>query len=448
MTAHEVNFDGLVGPTHNYAGLSYGNIASTTHKLSASSPRQAAMQGLEKMRFLHAVGLKQAVLPPQERPHLPTLRSLGFVGSDAEILDRVFREDPTLLAAVSSSSSMWAANAATVSPGADTADGRVHFTPANLITQFHRSIEPPTTTRILRAVFHDGSAFVVHDPLPAAAHFSDEGAANHTRLCADYGQRGIEVFTHGRVAFDPSADAPTRYPARQTFESGAVIARRHGLSPAATVHCRQLPAAIEAGAFHNDVVAVGNRDVLFMHELAIVNRDAVLDDIRRRFASICGSALRVIVVPAEAVSLDDAVSSYLFNSQLVSLPDGQTALVAPAECRDNPHVFRYITHELGSTPIRQVHFVNVRQSMQNGGGPACLRLRVVLNDEQLGKMHRGVLYTPELHDRLVEWITKHYRDHLEPADLRDPKLPDESRAALDELTRILGIGKVYEFQMK
>ena len=26
--AYEVNFDGLVGPTHNYAGLSYGNVAS------------------------------------------------------------------------------------------------------------------------------------------------------------------------------------------------------------------------------------------------------------------------------------------------------------------------------------------------------------------------------------------------------------------------------------
>ena len=35
----------------------------------------------------------------------------------------------------------------------------------------------------------------------------------------------------------------------------------------------------------------------------------------------------------------------------------------------------------------------------------------------------------------------------EPADdLADPKLLEESRAALDELTKLLQIGSVYEFQ--
>ncbi|MDX2347040.1 MAG: N-succinylarginine dihydrolase, partial [Legionella sp.] len=32
MTAvYELNLDGLVGPTHHYAGLAYGNTASLAH---------------------------------------------------------------------------------------------------------------------------------------------------------------------------------------------------------------------------------------------------------------------------------------------------------------------------------------------------------------------------------------------------------------------------------
>src|SRR5687768_11173563 len=181
MKAYEVNFDGLVGPTHNYAGLSYGNVASMSHKRSVSSPRQAALQGLAKMKFLADLGVKQAVLPPHPRPDIAALRRIGFTGSDADVLAKVQREDPVLLAAVSSSSSMWAANAATVSPSADTSDGRMHFTPANLVSLFHRSLEAPTTAAVLRAIFNDEKHFAHHPPLPATMHFSDEGAANHTR---------------------------------------------------------------------------------------------------------------------------------------------------------------------------------------------------------------------------------------------------------------------------
>src|SRR5215213_7588538 len=194
-SAHEVNFDGLVGPTHNYAGLSYGNVASMKNKLSVSSPKSAALQGIAKMKLLADLGVKQAVLPPHERPHIPTLKRLGFSGSDAQILGAVAKQDPVLLAAVSSASSMWAANAATVSPSADTGDGKVHFTPANLISQFHRSIEPATTSRILKAMFPEAAGcFAHHPPLPSAVHFSDEGAANHTRLAKEYGEPGVEIF--------------------------------------------------------------------------------------------------------------------------------------------------------------------------------------------------------------------------------------------------------------
>lgn len=441
MPAYEVNFDGLVGPTHNYAGLSYGNIASTEHKLSISSPREAALQGLSKMKFLHDLGLKQAVLLPQERPHIPTLRKIGFDGSDARILEQVFREDPMLLAAVCSSSTMWAANAATVSPSADTQDHRVHFTPANLITQFHRSIEPPMTTRILRAIFHDETAFVVHDPLPAAAHFSDEGAANHTRLCSTYGEPGVEIFVYGRRAFNPSEPGPAKFPARQTLEACAAIARNHKLRPDRVLFLRQNPAAIDAGAFHNDVVAVSNQYMTLLHELAYAEPAAPLN-ISLAFGH------EKEMNNCATFPIQDAVTSYVFNSQLVTRPDGKMALIAPVECRDHPAVQAYIDEIIDGDPISAVHYVDVRQSMQNGGGPACLRLRVVLNDQELAKVHPGVMFTDELHQALAQWIHKHYREHRELNDLRDPALLIESRAALNDLCSILRLPALYDFQLQ
>ena len=139
--AREANFDGLVGPTHNYAGLSWGNVASKSNVSAVSNPKEAALQGLAKMKQLADRGYVQGVLPPHERPHLPTLRALGFSGNDADVLAQVLKKSPDLLAAVSSAAAMWTANAATVSPSADTRDRRVHFTPANLSAKFHRSIE-------------------------------------------------------------------------------------------------------------------------------------------------------------------------------------------------------------------------------------------------------------------------------------------------------------------
>jgi succinylarginine dihydrolase len=425
--AHEVNFDGIVGPTHNYAGLSYGNVASMNNKSSVSHPRQAALEGLAKMRFLATLGLKQAVLCPHERPHLPTLRARGYEGDDATILAKVAKDDPQLLAKVSSASAMWAANAATVSPSADTADGRVHFTPANLVSNLHRSIEAPTTARILKRIFADEKFFTHHDPLPK--QLPDEGAANHTRLCRSYGERGIEVFA---CAADEAG--PVRFPARQSLAASMDVAKAHQLLNAVSI--RQNPVAIDAGAFHSDVVAVGNRDVLLYHELAWLNAGEMLDVARKVVP-----ALRAIEIKDRDVPLADAISSYLFNSQLVTLPDGSDALIAPIESRENPRV-RAAIESLGIP----AHCVDVRQSMRNGGGPACLRLRVVLTEEELKAAHAAVMFSDALHDSLHAWITRHYREDLSPGDLADPKLLAESRAALDELTRILNLRSLYDFQ--
>ncbi|MFN2360036.1 MAG: N-succinylarginine dihydrolase [Marinobacter sp.] len=441
--AVEANFDGLVGPTHNYAGLSWGNVASKSNVRSVSNPREAALQGLAKMKRLADRGYVQGVLPPHERPHIPTLRALGFGGSDSDMLRSAAEQSPSVLAAASSASAMWTANAATVSPSSDTTDHRVHFTPANLSAKFHRSIEHVVTGRALKSIFADESWFAHHPALPSVSQFGDEGAANHTRFCSGYGEPGVELFVYGQIAFNEQARAPRRYPARQTLEASQAIARLHGLKDSHVVFAQQNPEAIDAGVFHNDVIAVGNGNTLFYHELAFMDEEKVLADIRSR---LTGAELEAVRVSSEQVPLEDAVASYLFNSQLLNTPDGMM-LAVPGECREITSVSRYLDELVdGSGPITSVEVFDVKQSMRNGGGPACLRLRVALSDDELKAMHQGVLMDDALFERLSIWVQGHYRDELSQADLADPMLLDESRHALDELTGILGLGSIYDFQ--
>jgi len=446
MKSYEVNFDGLVGPTHNYGGLSYGNVASQSNSQQASNPREAARQGLAKMKALADMGFKQGVLAPQERPDVAALRRLGFTGSDAEVIQRAAKQAMPLLVASCSASSMWVANAATVSPSADTADGRVHFTAANLNCKYHRSIEHPTTSRVLGAMFADDKHFAHHEALPAVAQFGDEGAANHTRFCRSYGEAGVEFFVYGRSAFDSRYPAPQKYPARQTLEASQAVVRLHGLRDDGVVYAQQNPAVIDQGVFHNDVISVGNGEVLFYHEDAFLETDAVLGQLQAKLANKGGN-FQAIRVPRAAVAVDDAVRSYLFNSQLLSRDDGSMLLVVPEECRSNERVWAYLeqlTQQGG--PVKEVKVFDLKQSMQNGGGPACLRLRVALKESELAAVNPGVIMTAPLYDTLLQWVDKHYRDRLGEAELADPQLLVECRTALDELTQILKLGSVYPFQ--
>ncbi|RUO21133.1 N-succinylarginine dihydrolase [Aliidiomarina iranensis] len=443
MQHFEVNFDGLVGPTHNYAGLSFGNVASLSNAKSASSPKSAAKQGLQKMKALQEIGLVQGVLAPQERPDIYALRRLGFSGSDQVVLEKAAKEAPAIFRACCSASSMWTANAATVSPSADTRNGKVHFTPANLTNKFHRSLEPETSGRILRAMFANERFFEHHQHLPDNEHFGDEGAANHTRFCSDYGNAGVELFVYGRHAFDSSKPAPQIYPARQTFEASQAIARLHGLADDNAVFLQQNPAVIDQGVFHNDVIAVGNQNVLFYHEQAFLNEAPAFAELEAKL----GQPMHFIKVPSAAVSVEDAVRTYLFNTQLVTLKPGHMVIIAPTECEEHAGVKAYLEQLVQSnTPIKEVRYFDVKQSMRNGGGPACLRLRVALNDQELEAVNPNVILTDHLFARLNQWVDKHYRDELAVRDLIDPNLLDESRTALDELTQILNLGSVYPFQ--
>lgn len=441
MSAVEANADGLIGPTHSYAGLSPGNLASSLNKGEASNPRAAVLQGLDKMKTLADLGLPQFVLPPHERPNIPFLRDLGFSGSDAQVLERAWKDAPSFAAAACSASPMWAANAATVTPSADTADGRVHFTPANLITNLHRSLEHDQTKRALDALFPDASRFAVHDALPSVAHLADEGAANHVRLCRDHGEAGVNLMVWGREAWE-RWDGP--YPARQTREASEAIMRRHAASGA--VLARQGKAAIAGGAFHNDVVCVGALGTLFFHELAFADTEATKAAIR---AAADGFEPQFVEVSAADLPLADAISSYLFNSMLIRVPgQDRLTLICPTETRDNPRSHAVAQGLAASNgPIGHVEYVDVRQSMRNGGGPACLRLRVVLTEAELAATNPAMRLTDALHARLSDWGRRWYRDSLTARDLADSALLDETRGALDELTQILNLGGgFYPFQ--
>jgi succinylarginine dihydrolase len=440
VPAREINFDGFVGPTHHYAGLSAGNLASERHAGNVSNPRAAALQGLAKMRFVARLGVGQAVLPPQPRPDVGLLRRLGFEGTDRVVLAHARRSAPDLLSAAASASAMWTANAATVAPSSDTTDHRVHLVPANLVTMLHRSIEAAHTTRVLARVFHDARAFEVHEALPSSEWTSDEGAANHTRLATTLG--AVHLFGWGRAR--NAKRRPTVHPARQTRAASEAVARLLRLAPTQTVLWQQAPAGIDGGAFHSDVLCVGNDGFLMLHERAFLDHEALVAELRLRL----GGELDVAIATEQDLPLAEAVTTYPFNSQLVTLPSGGMAIIAPREAEQS-HPARQFLERLvvEPSPVTALHFVDVNDSMNNGGGPACLRLRVRLEPHEEHALGGRVLFTDALHDELVACVGRRYRDRVTLDDLPDPDFVDECRTALDEITRILGLGSVYEFQL-
>ncbi len=409
MRLPEAQMDGLVGPTHNYAGLSFGNVASEKHALSVSNPKKAALEGLRKMKFVHDLGVPQLVMPPQMRPNLGMLRPLGM-----ESIEKTPKE---LLHQAYSASSMWVANAATVSPSADSEDGKVHITPANLISKFHRFIEVGSTSALLKQIFPSGD-FIHHSPLPPHAIFADEGAANHMHLCKPDDNHGTEIFVYG--------GASRKYPARQSLLASKTIAGMHKLKR--TVFLRQNPVAIDAGVFHNDVIAMSHKNLFVYHENAYEEMNVQdLND------------FKLILIKEKELSLENAISTYFFNSQLVSLPSGEIVVIAPQECEENAQARACFTWLVDDGHIAAVHYLDVRESMKNGGGPACLRLRLPLTPAELATANSNLLLDNLLFTTLCQWIENHYRDRIASDDLRDPSLANESIAAVSELYTLLGL---------
>ena len=443
MKAWEYNFDGLVGPSHNYAGLSIGNKASMKNKEKSSKPQKAALEGLEKMKFLMDRGFKQAVLPPHERPALSFLKELGLTGSKEKILQSAWDFSPALLSACYSASSMWTANMATVSPSSDTKDKKLHFTPANLHFHLHRSLEAKQNALILKKIFPDTEYFTHHPPLPSVPVFSDEGAANHSRICSDYSEKALELFVYGREAFSSHRQTKVFYP-RQSQTAGKQIALQHQLDTEETMQIQQNSQAIDAGVFHNDVIFTADKNFLFYHEQAFTNTTKIIQEIEKKLQP---TPILKVEVKSKDISLETAVSSYLFNSQLLPVGKNKWLLLAPSDCEEDLIVKNYLKSlQSSDSPIHEIQFLPLRQSMQNGGGPACLRLRVVLTKPEVQSFHQGVFLTESLYKKLKLWIKKHYREKLMPKDLLDPLLIEENQRALDELSQILGLGSIYPFQ--
>jgi len=431
--ALEANFDGLVGPTHNYGGHSLDNVASVKHKDWESRPKAAALQGLEKMRLLIRRGKVQGLLPPQERPHFPTLRRLGFTGNPKQIAEKAVREAPEIFYACCSASSMWAANAATLTPSVDTADNHLHITAANLAGELHRSLEAEATAAVLKKALSNSLYFTHHAPLPP--FFADEGSANQLRFCKEHGKPGVHLFVYSKSG-------------RQKKEAAETVARLHKILPGRALFAEQSAEAVRSGVFHNDVVSVGNRLFFLYHEKGFADSAAVVGQLQKAVEKVCRSELHAIEVKEEEVPLGDAVASYLFNSQIIDAGGGLMTMIVPAECEQTPSVDAFLKRLLkeSDNPIEDVIAVNLKESMQNGGGPACLRMRAVLTKQQLQEAHPYLLLDEKLCGELAAWIEKYYPEKLVRQDLSDPELIENSFEALDALTQMLRLGPIYTFQ--
>ena len=433
MQYYEVNFDGLPGPTHLYGGLSDGNLASRSNKDLISNPKLAALQSLEKIKFLADLGYKQAILPPHHRPNFDLLRAHGFQGSDLEVVRHALGQDPELVKSAFSSSFMWAANAATTSPAPDTEYNKTHITIANLKTNFHRSIEAFQTYKVLRMIFNS-SDLKLSPPLPVTV--GDEGAANHIRFAEDYGSPGVELFVYG-YSIELNLPEPEIYAARQAVEASMAIVETHGLKEDNVILAQQNPEAIDAGVFHNDVICAGNLNFFFYHELAFVNQEETIQELKDKYQVQTGSELVCKQVLDKEISLEEAVVSYLFNSQILGNKESMI-LLAPIECEENIKIANYLTRlkEDDSNPIQEIYYMDLKQSMLNGGGPACLRIRVVLSEDEIKNARQEVFYSEVLYKKLKKSIETHYPEKLSFTDLADQKLFDQLEQAYLDLNGI------------
>jgi succinylarginine dihydrolase len=434
MTGVEAQLDRLVGPTHHFGGLGVGNVASLTHSGEVSNPRAAALQGLDKMALVGQLGVPQFVLPPQDRPRLGFLRALGFSGSERDVLRRAVEEAPQALSAAMSCSAMWTANAATVSAAEDSPRGRLTATIANLESSLHRTVEPAETAVDLAACLPPDAE--IQPPLPGGYAMRDEGAANHMRLGTGLPGSAIHLFVDG-----DGQPHPRRFIPRQTRAASRAVARLHSLASENTFFLKQHPDAIDSGAFHNDVVAMSHADLLIHHAGAFWQSEETLRSIRRRFESLHERGLKYAVVTDEELSLQAAVDTYLFNSQIVSAGDAGTppVIVCPQQVREHDAARRLVESwrdRLGW--FSEVRYVDLRESMAGGGGPACLRLRVPVDRDELRRFNEAMRWTPELDGRLRQCVTDRYPSAVTLSQLAEPEWVEEQRETARRIRSLLG----------
>ncbi len=435
MSFIEAQIDRVVGPTHHFGGLGVGNVASKMHAGQASNPQAAAFQGLDKMRLVAGLGVPQLILPPQPRPDFHLLTAFGYRGTPAEILQNVLDDDPSVLSAAASCSAMWTANAATVTPSCDSDQGTLMMTVANLSASLHRSIEATVTRKELGRLFNTGVE--VRDALPGGASMRDEGAANHMRLSSPDGQFGVNVFVHGDGQPEPHLHWP-----RQTLATGKAIARGHGLKENDVFHLKQHPDAIDAGAFHNDVVAMSHQDLLIHHESAFAPESrSEMSRLQSRFQEVVERPLRVLSIASDELTLEDAINTYFFNSQVISTSNsGKTSwsILCPVQVQRHTGANQLIQRLCAEDVFDAVHFVDLGQSMDGGGGPACLRLRVPISKHKLVRLAESAFWTETLDSDLRDIISDRYPRKLQLADLADAEICQQALETQRLLSERLG----------
>ena len=438
MYKGELNFDGLIGPTHNYSGLSEGNIASFKNSKRPSNPKTAALQGIKKMKLLMELGFPQGVLLPHERPHIDFLKSNGFSGNNEEVISAALKASPLLLNQSYSASAMWAANAATFSPSIDSLDSIAHITPANLHSMIHRRIESNFTFEQLKIIFNK-SHFKIHNPIESSDILTDEGAANHLRITNSHLEKGYQLFIYGKNSSQNSLD----FVARQSKAASKMVSQLHNLDPDRTFFIKQAEKAINSGSFHNDIVSLSTENVFIFHEEAFEDCDNQLSAIKNKTADMDYFFIKIL---KDEIPLDILVSSYLLNSQLVSSPDNGMTLIMPSEVKDYTECTIWLEKLKEISPVNNFEYVDIKQSMMNGGGPACLRFKIVVNEDEFNNINPNFLLSDELIVKLENLIQSSYRDHLSIDELGDPELLNESFTILDELTQIFCTGSIYNFQ--
>ena len=441
MPQVEVNFDGLVGPTHHYGGLSFGNLASTEHKHHVSYPKMAALQSLAKMWTIHRLGIRQAFIPPMRRPNVNQIAQLGFAGGLQEILSSVYDYSPALLSMMCSASSMWAANIATVSPSCHTKDGKVNITPANLASQFHRYLECPDMTRMLNLIFENKDFFTVHRPVLSQDLFRDDGSANHMYLCEEYGAPGVECFVYSQAKNTQQDINPNYFPARQTQLASEAIIRKNQIKTNYSVLMQQNPIVVDAGVFHNDVIALHSKNILIFHDKAYINFN-----INQWIESVSARVpnLYALCLEESDLNLNQSVKSYFFNSQIVSDDNNKMTLIMPMECQAFPEVQKIVRIILeADNAVEAAQYVDCGQSMQNGGGPACARLKVVMSVAAWEAIPDGFKLNEKRYHALKRWVNEYYPDQLTIEDLKNSVVIERGYEALRALEDIILLPDFY-----
>ena len=188
--------------------------------------------------------------------YLPALRALGFSGSDAAIVCSVPRGRAGSPRRVLVRRGDVGRERRHSQPfGGHRRRPRAFHAGKSRHRHFHRSLEAPTTTAVLRAIFADAAHFVGARSVACRAAVRRRRRGQSHAIRGRFERARRRVLRLRQTRHRRRHRARTRFPARQTREAFAAIARRHGLAPARTVFAQQNPVAIDAGVFHNDVIS-------------------------------------------------------------------------------------------------------------------------------------------------------------------------------------------------